>query len=473
MQKHFLLMLFFILFAAQSFAIELSLAPGLSIKNLYLYAMLATLAMNAARAQAQLNYNTTQKFGSEGQESTSLRGLHIAYSVFAFYALLSMLVVIGMFMDKDYDALTSVMTFKSNLLDRYLFFLVFFFGLTSFKDAVWLIKAILVIFILGNSITLMDALDMPDLGIIHQRDDGRVSGPMGESNQYGAFLVMFLPLSAYIVFVTRGFQRLFFGFGFLMSFGVLLLAASRGAMVGLTLALLIITALEWKHISKKYFFPATVGLFVVGALIIVIVASQSEGLLTERFLDSSGGYGSSARSISSGRTEIWSAAIAKMNNSPLSFLFGYGWFSWGAADDMARLYENATKYNMAPHNSYLAYFFELGLIGLSLFLSVVLIIINYVRKALNYANNVAKGIILAFLYGFVALLIAIVFVDLYLPWVYVWSLIGVVVRVAYEMLKQESIDPAVEDQPDIEANASSPQESESTRKITPPGFQTF
>lgn len=434
MQKYLLLALFAVLFVAQSFGIELSLAPGLSVKNLFLYAMLALMVLTEVRDR-KLNSHFVQSASYDPKllGEASVSKIHVLYAVLIFYSLISMLFVMAVLYIPDYDNLQGVISFKTDIIDRYLFLLVFFYGLTSAEDAFWMLKSMLVIIIIGNLITLADALDFPDLGVIHQREDGRVSGPMGESNQYAAFLVLFLPLTVYICFITKSLQRMFFIVGAVVSLGVLLLAASRGAVVGLAISGLLITAYVWKHVDKRYFFSAGLGLAIAASAIVVFVAIQSEGLLTERFIDqSSSGYGSSAKSISSGRTEIWEKALKRMNKEPVTYFVGYGWATWESADEMARLYQNVTKYNMAPHNTYLAYLFEIGAIGLGLFLAILLAIILYLKRSLEYADRASTGVIISFLYGFVALLGAIVFVDLFNPWLYVWSLIGIIMRIAYE-----------------------------------------
>lgn len=429
-----MLALFAILFVAQSFGVELSLAPGLSVKNLFLYAMLALMALTEVRDR-RLNSQLISNVGYSPEivSRASVGKIHVLYAMLIFYALISMLFVMAVLYLPDYDKLQGVIAFKTDIVDRYLFLLVFFYGLTSSEEAFWMLKSMLVIIIIGNLITLADALDFPDLGIIHQRADGRVSGPMGESNQYAAFLVLFLPLTVYICFITKGVSRLFFVIGAIVSLGVLLLAASRGAVVGLAISALLVTGYVWQHIDKRYFFSGGLGLAIAASAIVVFVAIQSEGLLTERFIEqSSSGYGSSAKSISSGRTEIWEKALKRMNKEPITYIVGYGWSTWESADEMARLYQNVTKYNMAPHNTYLAYLFEIGAIGLGLVLGILLAIITYLKRSLEYANRASTGVIISFLYGFIALLGAIVFVDLFNPWLYVWSLIGIIMRIAYE-----------------------------------------
>ena len=86
-----------------------------------------------------------------------------------------------------------------------------------------------------NVLTLIDAFNVPDLGIIHQRDDSRVSGPLGESNQYAAFALLFLPIMAILAIISRGAGRVGYVFGALATFTVIILTTSRGAIVGLTL----------------------------------------------------------------------------------------------------------------------------------------------------------------------------------------------------------------------------------------------
>src|SRR6185436_6964599 len=88
----------------------------------------------------------------------------------------------------------------------------------------------------ANVITVLDAFGVVSLGF-RIRDDGRTSGAIGESNQYAAFIVLFLPATVAAAVSSRGVQRLFWLGATLIAAVTLFMTASRGGFVGLALSL--------------------------------------------------------------------------------------------------------------------------------------------------------------------------------------------------------------------------------------------
>ena len=80
------------------------------------------------------------------------------------------------------------------------------------------------------------------------------------------------------------------------------------------------------------------------------------------------------------------------------------------------------------HNTYLKILFNLGAIGVSLYLVVLINILVSCRRMIPTAPPTVRSHLIAFFFGFVAMNISVFFVDLYKPWLYIWAYIGLVMR---------------------------------------------
>ena len=312
--------------------------------------------------------------------------------------------------------------------DNLVFFLVFFYGVLNSKDALWLLKMMIWIVIVGNIITVVDGLNLPDLGLINERGDGRIGGPIGESNQYAAFLAMFLPAALGLALVEQGKRRAFAILGFVLSALAFLMTGSRGGIVGVVVGATLGAVFLRQFITGKAIVSAIGGLvalaFVgVGAL---YIAGYGD-MLYERIVGLSTTGDSYA--LSSGRTVIWGLALEKMFEQPLTLITGYGWDT----------YRHFPDFNLAPHNGYLKIFFELGLIGLLLVLVAFANIFRVAREGLRRAESEAAIMLFAFVFGLISILVAVFFVDLTTPWIFIWAYVGAAMRLA--ILQGESLVP--------------------------------
>jgi O-antigen ligase len=404
MRKLFLLSLFLALMMGEMLGLDLSFGRGLSVKNLYLYILLVSLVLEAAITRQQYR--------------VAVLDIHLGFWLLLFYACVSWFWTSQISVLPDYSAIDALGSLKGGLFDHYFVFLAFLYGVRSHEDALWVAKYVLWIVIIANGATLIDVLDIPDLGLIHERADGRVSGPLGESNQYGAFLTMFLPSLAVAAWLQRGGRRLAYVTGFVLSAVLLLLTASRGAFVGLVGGLIIVSfyAREWIRPARLLIITAFLTLVV--AITAITVGDRYSELLYERLIEKS--TEEDLTTASSGRTEIWSQGLRLQMEKPITFLVGYGW-------DTYRAYQHR-----ASHNVYLGFLFELGVIGLGLYLFIVARIFNFIRKAIP--TSASRPHLVAFLVGFSSVLVSVFFVNLYEPWLFVWAYTGLMMQVAAHSL---------------------------------------
>lgn len=377
-------------------------APGVKIKNFLLYMLIMGLV---------LSYANGRKF------KIQLPSMNVAFIVLIGYSIFSYLAIV-LFIDYPrYDMLTSAFDLKNRGVDYMLFFLAFFYGTRSEKDAMFVLKCLLLSWVVSHFVAVLDAFGYVHIGDIERRGDGRVQGAVGESNQYGAFVALTLPAAVAMAVAAKGWRRWFWVGASALTAGTLLMTVSRGAFVAIVVATVCGAYLFRRYLSLGKIFSW--GLMAGGAmLVILLIVSLSFGdLLYERVVSdfSSKDLGGT----SSGRTEIWSTAIGMMFQHPQTLLTGFGWDAYWTM-----------PFRYSPHNYYLAQWFNLGLLGL--ICSVVLLVIP-VRTALRsfaVAPNHLRIPLAGFVVSTVAYATATFFVDLYVPWIYFWAYAGVSMRLA-------------------------------------------
>ena len=147
------------MFAATTFGWDLSLAPGLSVKNAFLYLIIVIYMIETA------------VFHNRRLELPSVL---VPFGLFVGYSILSWFVVAFVVQLTNYPILETAISLKTYRFDHFLLFLLFFYGLTSTKDVVSLLRTFLWLLVIGNLVTVVDGFNVPDLGIIQQREDGRL-----------------------------------------------------------------------------------------------------------------------------------------------------------------------------------------------------------------------------------------------------------------------------------------------------------
>jgi len=387
------------LLATDALNLELSLAPGLSVKNLLIYMIFVILALRMVVGRGTIM--------AAGQ----IQGAFIAQ---ISYALVTLLVAGLLIQFTHYDLMQSAIKLKSGLVDHYIFFLVCLFGAQTSEDAIKVIKGLLLGALFANALTILDAAGVISLGF-KIREDGRTTGAIGESNQYAAFIILFLPATVAAAVAAQGVRRLFWVGAALVGAMALVMTASRGGFVGLAMSCAV-GAFLYRHLISY----GRVSGWVFGTLILlVLVVSLSPygHLLTERLIGTSGSI--DPNTASSGRSEIWADALAVMYSQPISFVTGFGWDAYWSM-----------PFQFSPHNHYLALWFNLGLPGLFLGTYLLFSVIARARRASVVASAPIRGHLIAFVLGATGVCTAIFFVDLHNPWFYFWMYAGLVMRLA-------------------------------------------
>jgi len=396
--------LFAILISDVMLGLGLALGPGLSLKNAVLYVLFIALVLELSIGKRDLLRETW--------------ALHSAWFVLLAYATFTWLFIILLGVHRGYSAFQGFIALKGQLIDLFLFLLVYLFGPKDVAGAINLLRWLIMIFVVVNLITLVDVLNVPDLGIITDREDGRLAGPVNEVNQYGAVLIFIIPLTAGLALSSTGWLKRVFAIGTFIAFVLLGLTVSRGSYLGLIVGGLLALYLARDHVRRESVIRGAIIISIGLAFALALVIYQNPEVFFSKFQMA----GSSLDSASSGRVHTWRQALTMMSYWPLSYVLGYGW----------RAYTTLFLGYGDPHNSYLLYWFDLGIVGLGMYLFIVAWIVRFAVNSLQSIAEIFKPMVIGFIAGFLALHVAVFFVSLYNPWFFIWAIVGVVLRILVE-----------------------------------------
>ena len=98
--------------------------------------------------------------------------------------------------------------------------------------------------------------------------------------------------------------------------------------------------------------------------------------------------------------------------------------------------------------------FQLGIVGLASYLMLIRQILITARRAAGVASEETARYLVAFIFGIIGVSGALIFAQLFEPWLYIWIYVGVTMRmavIAMQTVKQNALD----EQRDAAALASS------------------
>jgi O-antigen ligase len=403
------------LMADEMLDLGLTLGGGLSAKNAYLYLLILLVLVEKA-------FHTD----STGLQ---LRSVHVLFVLLIADAVLSLLAVQFVLGYAGYELIEAVIAVKGELVDAYVVFLVFFYAaatrVAALSVARWMVGLIVVV----NLVTVLDIYDAPDLGLI-ERSQGRLSGPLGQPNEYGAFLAFFIPVIFTMALAQhRLLPKLFFFAGCALSFGFLVQTVSRGSYAGLALGALgaiwlLRHGIRWKRLAGW-----TLMLAAVGTGVALVFAQEVIWELEERIVGRT--ISGDAFDATSGRTWIWAQALEFQLERPWSFVTGVGWDTYSLFNAFS------------AHNTYLDLLFNVGLVGLVLFCSLVAVLLRRAVGAYFAAQEPQDRLLLAGLIaGWCGVLVVLLSGTFSKPWLFVWAYTGLCMRIAHECAAASASEPA-------------------------------
>jgi O-antigen ligase len=381
------------------------LGPGLSVKNAMLYAAVMVLAFRIALS---------------GGFKLRLPALHLAWAIWIGYAILTWLAVSLLFKYHGYNPIVSAMALKAELIDYALFCFVVFYGVQNEDDFRFVLRALVGAVGISSILTLTDLVGITSLGMrVGDRgaEADRVFGAFGHANETGSLLSFLLPPMVALVMSARGFWRVFWLGLTAATAAVFILTVSRGSYVAVIIGYPLAAYLLRSHIPPGRIMQWMFGSVAALVLLVIGVAIIYPSLVVS-IADRVFHFGGSNLSdASSGRSDIWGMALAAMMDYPVTLLTGFGWNSWSTMPTIFVL-----------HNTYLDQWFNLGLFGLAVYGGIEVLTILTAKRALATATGEMQRDMMAFVFGMMALAIAVFFQNLYTPRPYLWMYCGLAMR---------------------------------------------
>jgi O-antigen ligase len=381
------------------------LGPGLSLKNATLYMIALALMFRMALT---------------GNFKLRMPALHMAWGLWVGYAVITWFMATLVIHYYGYDVIQSALGLKSDLIDMGLYCFVVFYGVQDERDYRTVMNALLATVGISSVLTLTDLVGLTGLGM-KVGDTGaemdRVFGAFGHANETADMLGCMIPGLIVTFMSNRGFWRVFWLGCAGATVLVFILTVSRGGYAAVALGYPLAALLV-----RKYLPPGRIavwGLGIAGAAIVAAVTASIidpsvAGAITDRVL---GVRSMGISEASSGRTDLWGMALNEMMANPISLLTGFGWNAWSTMPTM-----------FATHNTYLDQWFNLGLLGLFVYVFLEYYTIMTARRAVPQAEPVMRGDMLAYVFGMMAMSVGVTFSNLYTPKPYLWMYIGLVMR---------------------------------------------
>ncbi len=410
------ILLIWVLAASDILAKDMSLGPGLSVKNAVLYVIAMAMFFRIALSGGQLRMR--------------LPLLHAAFAVWLVYATLSFVTCCVLVHYASYNIIQSGILLKALLYDAALFCFTVFYAVRDDADFKSLTRTLAAAIGLSSILTLTDVVGLTHIGVrvgTTGAESDRVFGMFGHANETGALLVCLLPVMVVVARASRGPARAWWYPCVFATLCVLVLTVSRGAYVG------VILGYGAACLLCRRFLPLSrVAAWVLGGVsasavlgILVSLAVPNIGsVVSERLVGRSTAF--TMYDLSSGRTNIWATTISHMMSEPLTFLTGFGW----------NVYD--TRFVYATHNYYLDLLFNLGIIGLVAFVAIFYQAVVTARAAALRASPEMRPYMMALVFGMLGLAVNILFTNLSKPWPYIWLYMGISLSAAGAILADTS-----------------------------------
>jgi O-antigen ligase/Tfp pilus assembly protein PilF len=281
----------------------------------------------------------------------------------------------------------------------------------------------------------------------------QVFGLFGNVNYFAEYMIVPLPLAISLFFACRNrVHKVLLLVGILAMSGSLILTFTRGSYLAIGISSIFMFFLYLASRGKSFIKEHKKTFILILTLIVLItflftlpnplnepgtVISKIKG----RISISQFTKGSSLKR----REAIWGFTALMIKDHPL-FGLGIGTFKYNSLNYQARFFDQGENRRLYPygiadkvHNEYLQLGAEVGILGLSIFLWLIITIFNYGIKLLKRLKDEYKqGIIIGLMGGIVAVLIDGIFgFPLHLPATLVlfWLFVGLIVSIKHSEQK--------------------------------------
>lgn len=139
-----------VLAISDAFGLNLSLGPGLSVKNAMLYFVALVLVLRTIIG---------------GGLKFELGGIQFLFAVLIAYAILSWMVTGLIVKYPGYNLIRSAILLKSGLIDYAIFLLVFFYAIRTKAEAILMTQALAAVLVFTSVMTVVSVFGGIDIGV--------------------------------------------------------------------------------------------------------------------------------------------------------------------------------------------------------------------------------------------------------------------------------------------------------------------
>ena len=382
--------LLFIFWIEATFNSYVSPIKGLSLSNMLLYFLICWYGISVAFKRRRFIFNKLDLY-------------FLALVVIIAFSI-PLKIMNGEF--KHVSLVREIVSFKGWVEPIFVFVLIF--NLIGDKETCKkIISGLSVVLMLTVIITLLVVTNIALIGGL-DFEHGGYWPKFAEPNQYAAYLVLMIPLFFSAVVFKKGFfTKTFALLCVVFSISSLICTGSRGGLLSFFISSVIygIFLLKMKKIDVRS--------FLVSFILICLIIIGSFVFLPERIIDRTVArimFSQDERELtldtySSGRIQLWGNALKLFTDRPF---LGYG------QDGFHSLFEERYNLKLDPHNMYIKYLLDHGIIG---FLVFIMIMTHLARSTLSQFRRTndpyGEMLYLSFFCGFLGYALAIFFVDLY------------------------------------------------------------
>jgi O-antigen ligase len=310
----------------------------------------------------------------------------------------------------------NIIKFK-NWIEPFIIFFIMFNILDdkkTCKKALFGLGILLLITALAGPLTLLNIFN-----IGRATAAGRAAG-FGDTNEFAAFLVLFIPLMlTFALFHKNNTFRTSGAVVLLVTLFALIFSASRGGILSFVVSMfgyLFVLYIQ-KLIRLRTLFSITIIVLMVGTITFILAPHRVKRMVSNR-LDPT--KSESVEDFSAGRIRIWSNCIKLFAENPI---FGHG------AETTRTLMDMRFGLEKPAHNDYLEYLVEHGIIGCTVF---ILIFLNIAHIIWNYQKTTPdpweKKLYIGYMAGLIGYTFAMIFVGVSTPRPIFWFYTAVFMR---------------------------------------------
>ena len=218
------------------------------------------------------------------------------------------------------------------------------------------------------------------------RGSDRAVGVSGDANFFASLQIVAIPVGAVLAgYVRTGLQRAVVLLGVGIAVGSVVVSLSRGGILALA-ALTILLAMQpargfFRTRARKRLF---LGVMAIGAAVLLTASYGALSARTSSLFNTADG--------GSGRANLWRAAVTGIEEKPI-FGLGFGAFA-NRSNDLMRMTPGVdfSAYKLRAggqpvHNAYLESLVELGPLGLALFLGMLVLTLQALRRGARIAER--------------------------------------------------------------------------------------